>query len=196
MTDYELFLKENKGYIKKQAKLTEKSDLINNALYEKYDVKRGLRDINGNGVVCGLTEISEINAFRRNEKGEKVPCDGEMYYRGIEINSLIDGFQRENRFGFEEVCYLLLFGKQPTIDELAKFNEVLNGLRSLPKNFVRDVIMKAPSTDMMNMLARSVLTIYSYDENPDDISLSNILRQVIGLLAQFPPMAVYGYNAF
>ncbi|MEG1519490.1 MAG: citrate/2-methylcitrate synthase [Clostridia bacterium] len=196
MTDYELFLKENKGYIKKQAKLTEKSDLINNALYEKYDVKRGLRDINGNGVVCGLTEISEINAFRRNEKGEKVPCDGEMYYRGIEINSLIDGFQRENRFGFEEVCYLLLFGKQPTIDELAKFNEVLNGLRSLPKNFVRDVIMKAPSTDMMNMLARSVLTIYSYDENPDDITLPNILRQVIGLLAQFPPMAVYGYNAF
>lgn len=196
MTDYELFTKENKAYIKKQAKLTEKSDLIDNALFEKYDVKRGLRDINGNGVVCGLTEISEINAFKLNGKGEKVPCDGEMYYRGIEINELINGFLTENRFGFEEVCYLLLFGKQPNEAELEKFNAVLTGLCSLPKNFVRDVIMKAPSTDMMNMLARSVLTMYSYDENPDDISLSNILWQVMGLIAQFPQMAVYGYNSY
>ena len=196
MTEYKSFLKKSQGYIEKQAKLTEKSDFIDNKLFIKHNVNRGLRDINGNGVVCGLTEISEINAFKKDSEGNKTPCDGELFYRGINVETLIAGYQAENRFGFEEVCYLLIFGKLPSPKELDKFNEILIGFRTLPKNFFRDVSMKATSTDMMNMLSRCVLTMYSYDDNPDDISLTNILRQVLGMVSQFPTMAVYGYNAF
>ncbi len=196
MTGYEKFLKENNSYIKRLAKLTEKSDFINNELFIKYNVNRGLRDLNGNGVVCGLTEISEVNAFKKGVNGEKIPCEGELFYRGINVQDLINGFLKEDRFGFEDVCYLLLFGKLPNKNEFKNFNDVLVGMRAMPKNFVRDVIMKAPSTDMMNMLSRSVLTMYSYDTNPDDISLQNILRQVMELIAEIPLMAVYGYNAF
>ncbi|MFI3129455.1 MAG: citrate/2-methylcitrate synthase [Bacillota bacterium] len=195
MNIYDAFVKENEGYINDMSQLTEKSDFIDAALYEKYNVFRGLRDTQGNGVVCGLTEISEINAFKKVD-GVKTPIPGELFYRGINVRTLIDGFVSENRFGFEEVIYLLLFGTQPTTSEFEKFKEVLIGLRGLPKNFVRDIIMKAPPSDMMNMLQRSVLAKYSYDINPDDLSLSNILRQVLTLLAQMPTMAVHGYNAY
>ncbi len=195
MNDYEQFLKENMGYIDDMSKLTEKSDFIDQELYLKHNVFRGLRDTAGNGVVCGLTEISEINAFKK-VNGEKIPAPGELFYRGINVKSLIKGFTEEKRFGFEEVCYLLLFGEQPTKDQLQEFNRVIAGFRALPKNFVRDIIMKAPSGDMMNMLSRSVLAKFSYDDQPDDNSLTNILRQVLSLLAQMPSMAVYGYNAY
>ncbi len=195
MNAYDRFVQNHQCYIDKMSHLTEKSDFIDNELFLKHNVFRGLRDTDGNGVVCGLTEISEVNAFKR-ENGEKIPIPGELFYRGINVRNLINGFIAENRFGFEEICYLLLFGSQPSHDELEHFKHVLFGFRDLPKNFVRDIIMKAPSNDMMNMLQRSVLAKFSYDTNPDDIELSNILRQVLSLLAQMPSMAVYGYNAY
>ena len=133
---------------------------IDPSLYGKYDVKRGLRDINGNGVLAGLTEISDIIAFK-NVDGVKTPCDGELYYRGVNIVDLVRGFLSEGRLGFEETAYLLLFGKLPTEAQLGQFNEILKAQQSLPKNFVRDVVMKAPSRDMMNTLSRSVLTLYA-----------------------------------
>lgn len=168
---------------------------INTELYQKYDVKRGLRDVNGKGVLAGLTQISTITSFK-NVNGVEVPCDGELYYRGINVNDLTDGFIRENRFGFEETVYLLLFGVLPTESELTDFREILNAQCSLPKNFVRDVVMKAPSKDMMNTLSRSVLTLYAYDSKAEDISLANVLRQCITLIAVFPMLAVYGYQAY
>lgn len=178
--------------------LTQK--LVNNTqispdLYSKYEVKRGLRDINGNGVRAGLTRISTISASKV-VNGENVPCDGELYYRGINIKDLTTGFISEERFGFAETTYLLLFGKLPTGEELRQFEKALAESRSLPKNFVRDVIMKAPSRDMMNTLARSVLTLYSYDPHADDISLPNVLRQCLNLIAVFPLLSVYGYQAY
>lgn len=164
------------------------------SLYGKYDVKRGLRDLNGKGVLAGLTQISNIVAYKE-ENGESVPCEGELYYRGINVQDLTKGFLRENRYGFEEVTYLLLFGVLPTEEQLKEFNIMLGAQRSLPRNFVRDVIMKAPSRDMMNTLSRSVLTLYSYDKNPEDISFPNVLRQCINLIAVFPMLSVYGYQA-
>lgn len=165
------------------------------ALYGKYDVKRGLRDVNGNGVLAGLTQVSEILSFK-NVDGEKVPCEGELYYRGIDIKKLTDGFLSEQRMGFEESAYLLLFGKLPDTDELNRFKELLSAQRTLPKNFVRDVVMKAPSSDMMNTLSRSVLTLYAYDPAADDVSLPNVLRQCLNLIAVFPMLSVYGYQAY
>lgn len=165
-------------------------------LYEKYDVKRGLRDINGKGVVAGLTEISEINSSRIDENGNSVPCPGELYYRGIDIRDLVDGIVQEKRFGFEETAYLLLFGSLPDKQQLEYFTHMLAEFRRLPESFVRDIIMKAPSTDMMNVIARSVLTLYSYDKNPDDISIPNVLRQSIQLIAQFPMLSTYGYQVY
>ncbi|MBQ9742626.1 MAG: citrate/2-methylcitrate synthase [Ruminococcus sp.] len=164
-------------------------------LYAKYDVKRGLRDLNGKGVLTGLTEVSEI---RQNKivNGETVPTDGKLYYRGININDLISGFAGDGRFGFEETIYLLLFGELPTEEELSQFQKLLASYRTLPKNFVRDVVMKAPSGDMMNTLARSVLTLYCYDSNADDISYTNVLRQCLQLISVFPLLSVYGYNAY
>jgi citrate synthase len=179
-------------------RLTEKcieTTSISPDLYAKYDVKRGLRDINGNGVRAGLTKISTISASTVVD-GKKVPSEGELYYRGINIKDLTAGFLGENRFGFDETAYLLLFGNLPDKDELARFTKVMADARSLPKNFVRDVIMKAPSKDMMNTLARSVLTLYSYDPHADDISLSNVLRQCLNLIAVFPLFSVYGYQAY
>ena len=177
------------------AKIASKSDIINPKLYEKYDVKRGLRDINGNGVVCGLTEISEIIAFGKDKDGNKIPVDGELYYRGINVRDLVAGAQGR-RFAFEEATHLLLFGHLPTRSQLERFCEILADFRSLPPSFVRDIIMKAPSRDMMNMLARCVLSLYSYDPRPDDVSKKNVLRQSLQLIAQFPLLTVYSQKAY
>ena len=168
---------------------------INADLYKELDIKRGLRDISGAGVRAGLTKISTINSFKMVD-GVKTPCEGELYYRGIDIHALTDGFIGEKRFGFEEMTYLLLYGKLPTQVELSAFIKELANQRALPRNFVRDVIMKAPSKDMMNTLARSVLTLYSYDSLADDISLSNVMRQCLNLIAVFPMLSVYGYHAY
>lgn len=164
-------------------------------LYAKYDVKKGLRDLNGQGVRAGLTNISNIVSWEMVD-GKKVPCPGRLYYRGININDLVNGFTSENRFGFDETAYLLLFGQLPDKKQLAEFSEMLANQRELPKNFVRDVIMKASSKDMMNTLARSELTLYYYDDNADDISLPNVLRQCTNLISIFPMLAVYSYQAY
>jgi len=164
------------------------------SLYDKYEVKRGLRDLNGKGVLAGLTQISNIIAYKE-EGGKSIPCDGQLYYRGYNIQDLTQGFLKDKRFGFEEMTYLLIFGKLPTSDQLEKFIKLLDLHRNLPTEFVRDVIMKAPSKDMMNSLSRSVLTLYSFDKEPDDVSLSNVLRQCLKLIAVFPMLSVYGYQA-
>lgn len=169
-------------------------DKIDPTLYTKYEVKRGLRDLNGKGVVAGLTEISEVCSSCVVD-GQTVPCDGKLYYRGVDVEDIVRGFIHDDRFGFEEVIYLLLFGSLPNSDELTSFNKVLGSYRSLPTSFVRDVILKSPSPDMMNALARSVLMLYSYDENADDISIPNVLRQCLQLIALFPQLSVYGYQA-
>ena len=164
-------------------------------LYIEHKVNRGLRDLNGKGVLTGLTEISEILS-KKNVDGEEVPCPGQLYYRGYGIEKIVDGFIGNNRFGFEEVVYLLLFGKLPKADELEEFKGVLSSYRTLPGSFVRDIIMKAPSSDMMNSLARSVLTLYSYDENADSTDIPNVLRQCLQLIARFPSLSVYGYHSY
>ena len=181
--------------IKELSKLCQANTSIDHSLYDKYAVNRGLRDINGNGVLTGLTEVSEINSFRMIN-GKKEPIDGELFYRGYNINDIVDGFLSENRFGFEEVTYLLIFGKMPTAKELADFNAMLAEYRTLPTNFVRDVILKAPSNDMMNSLARSVLTLHSYDNMANDTSIDNVVRQCIQMIAIFPMLAIYSYQAY
>lgn len=168
---------------------------IDKELYPKYDVKRGLRDINGKGVRAGLTEISEICSSKTVD-GQTVPCDGKLYYRGIDVEDIVKGFIHDDRFGFEEIVYLLLFGKLPTNEQFAQINRLLAYYRNLPHYFTRDVILKAPSSDMMNALARSVLTLYSYDPNADDTSLPNVLRQCLQLIALFPVLSVYSYQAY
>ena len=180
--------------IREEAALCLQNGKIDPELYGKYQVNRGLRDINGKGVLTGLTEISDIVASVEKD-GKSVPCEGELYYRGIDIRQLVDGFMSEDRFGFEEITYLLLFGKLPTREQLQAFTRQLSDYRTLPTNFVRDVIQKAPSPDMMNTLARSVLTLFSYDDNPFDLSVENVLRQCIQMIALFPMLAVYGYQA-
>ena len=172
------------------------STAINPEYYKDYDVKRGLRDVNGKGVVAGLTEISEILSSEMNENGEEIPCKGKLSYRGIRIEKIVEGFIKEDRFGFEEVAYLLLFGHLPKKDELEEFNGLLAEKKSLPQNFVRDIIMKKPSIDLMNILSRSVLSLYSYDDNPDDIEIKNVLRQSLELISQFPLLSVYGYQTY
>ena len=165
------------------------------SLYGKYDVKRGLRDINGKGVLAGLTQVSNVKATKIVD-GKEVPCAGSLSYRGYDIKDLTKGFIEDDRYGFEEVTYLLLFGSLPDKKQLADFTELLADQRSLPTNFVRDVVMKAPSKDIMNALSRSVLTLYSYDTNPDDTSLPNVLRQCLNLISVFPLLSVYGYQAY
>lgn len=164
-------------------------------LYEKYDVKRGLRDKNGNGVVAGLTKVSKIEANKVVD-GVKVPCEGKLFYRGYNIYDLIGGVVRENRYGFEEIAYLLLFGELPNADQLTKFKESLAFSRTLPTNFVRDVVMKAPTKDMMISLSKSILTLASYDEKAWDITVPNVLRQCMMLISVMPMLAVYGYHAY
>lgn len=164
-------------------------------LYAKYEVKRGLRDINGKGVLTGLTEISEIRSSVEKD-GKSVPCEGKLFYRGVDIEDIVRGFVKEKRFGFEETVFLLLFGELPDEGKLKSFTALLADYRTLPTSFVRDIIMKAPSRDMMNTLARSVLTLYSYDDNADDVSIPNVLRQCLELIALFPLLSVYGYQAY
>ena len=168
---------------------------IDPALYIEHKVNRGLRDLNGKGVLTGLTEISDVIS-KKIINGEEVPCEGELYYRGYPVEALVDGMISDDRFGFEEIVYLLLFGKLPNNDELRDFNGLLSSYRPLPDNFVRDIIMKAPSTDMMNAMARSVLTMYSYDPQPDNTSIPNVLNQCLQLIARFPQIAVYSYHAY
>ena len=175
-------------------KMTDNS-IIDPSLYSKYNVKRGLRDLDGKGVLTGLTDISTI-IQNKEVDGKLVPCDGELYYRGYNVNDIIKGITDDNRFGFEEVVYLLLFGEMPNPKELHDFKELLVQYRTLPQNFVRDVILKAPSEDMMNSIARSVLTLFCYDTNPNDTSINNVLRQCVQLISVFPLLSVYGYHAY
>ena len=177
------------------AELCNKNNAIDKELYTKYEVKRGLRDLNGKGVLAGLTNISDVCA-KKIVNGEEVPCEGNLYYRGYNIKDLVRGFLEDGHFGFEEVAYLLLFGELPTAKELEMFHETLVERRTLPPTFVRDVIMKAPSRDMMNSLSRSILSLYSYDALADDTSIPNVLRQCLNLISQFPMLMVYGYHAY
>ncbi len=172
-----------------------KTDVIEPELYERYDVKRGLRDKNGKGVLCGLTEISEVTGWETVD-GVRTPVPGVLCYRGYNVKDLIANCENENRFGFEETVYLLLFGKLPTQKELDNFTAMLSDFRVLPRNFVRDVIMKSPCKDMMNMLARCVLNLYSYDPDPDNVMVSNVLRQSLQLIAQFPMIAAYSHRVY
>ncbi|MEG1993924.1 MAG: citrate/2-methylcitrate synthase [Oscillospiraceae bacterium] len=177
------------------ANLSISNSTIRPEYYEKYDVKRGLRDLNGKGVVAGLTEVSTV-VSNKVVDGKTVPCDGQLFYRGINVEDLINGCINEKRFGFEEAAYLLMFGNLPTREKLTEFNDQLAYYRNLPRNFVKDIILKAPSSDMMNTLARSVLTMYAYDDNADDTSIANVVRQCLQLIALFPLFSVYGYQAF
>ena len=170
-------------------------DKIDSALYQEYDVKRGLRDLNGKGVLAGLTNISEITA-KRLVNGEEVPCAGELFYRGYDIKDLTKGFLREDRFGFEEITYLLLFGELPNNAQLEAFQNELGARRMLPQNFVRDVIMKAPCENLMITLAKSLLTLYSYDKDAEDTSIPNVMRQCLNLISEFPMLTVYSYQAY
>ena len=181
--------------IRRLAALTQENSCIDPDDYVRYDVKRGLRDLNGKGVVADLTEISDIVA-KQVVNGESVPCEGKLYYRGINVEDLVQGALKEGRYGFEETAYLLMLGKLPNEQQLREFRGQLSYYRTLPNNFVRDIILKAPSRDIMNSLARSVLNLASYDEDADDISLPNVMRQCLQLLAVFPMLAVYGYQAY
>lgn len=184
------------NYMAEKAVICEENCRIDYKLYDEYGVKKGLRDKNGMGVLAGITNISHIQAYDTNENGEKVPCEGKLLYRGYNVNDLVRGFVEEKRFGFEETTYLLLFGQLPNPQELQEFTEILAQLRTLPTNFTRDVIMKAPSKDIMNTLSRSILTLASYDDNPSDLSMSNVLRQCLMMISVFPMLTVYGYQAY
>ena len=168
---------------------------IDPQLYIDNKVNRGLRDLNGKGVLTGLTEISDIIS-KKVINGEEVPCEGELYYRGYPVEDIVNGVLKDGRFGFEEVVYLLIFGELPTREEFESFKQQLFSYRNLPDNFVRDVIMKAPSSDMMNALARSVLMLYSNDLSADDTSIPNVLKQCLQLIARFPQLSVYSYHAY
>ena len=187
-------MKKNDSYLNDYARLCINADQLDPALFDKYEVQRGLRDKNGNGVVTGLTNISKIEAFQTID-GVKTPCEGKLWYRGYNCIELVNGF-RKKRFGFEEVAYLLLFGDLPNEQQLEDFRNILVANRTLPTNFTRDVIMKAPSSDIMNSLTRSVLTLASYDKACNDTSIENVLRQCLGLISLFPILTVYGYHAY
>ena len=179
----------------KYAQVCVDNNAINPELFDEYGVKRGLRDKNGKGVLSGLTNISLIKSSEEID-GKSVPCDGELYYRGYNIFDLVRGFQSDDRFGFDECAYLLLFGKLPNMEQLMAFKKTLGYSMTLPTNFVRDVIMKAPSHDIMNSLTKSVLTLASYDDTITDMSLDNVLRQSLMLISVFPMLSVYGYHAY
>ena len=177
------------------ADLCKRNTVIDPELYAKYDVKRGLRDISGKGVLTGLTEICEILSYTLVDN-DYVPCEGKLFYRGVDVEEIINGFMKDDRFCFEEVTYLLLFGNLPTKEKLDNFTRLLEQYRELPPSFVRDIIMKAPSKDMMNTLARSVLTLHAYDTKANDIDIANVLRQSLLLTAVFPLLSVYGYQTY
>lgn len=184
-----------KEFTEKYSELCRKNDSVEKELFAEYGVKRGLRDINGKGVLTGITNISRIESTEIVD-GKSVPCEGRLYFRGYKIQDLVQGFMKDQRFGFEEVAYLLLFGELPNKTELKNFQEMMAASRRLPTNFVRDVIMKAPSSDIMNTLTKSVLTLASYDKNVADTSVENVIRQSIQLISIFPMLSVYGYHAF
>lgn len=181
-------------YVKEKEEICRKNDCIDQRLYDEYGVNRGLRDEKGNGVLTGLTNISKIISTRV-EDGKKIPCEGELWYRGYRVEELINRLAPDE-MGFEKIAYLLLMGELPSKEEEKAFREIIGSCRTLPTNFTRDVIMKAPSEDIMNSMTRSILTLASYDQNPKDISISNSLRQCIQLISEFPLLAVYGYNAY
>lgn len=183
-------------YVKKMAELSDKSNNITPDMYPQYNVFRGLRDTEGKGVVTGLTEISFIKSKETLSDGTVVPCEGQLYYRGIDINDVVDGFLNDNRFGFEETIFLLLFSRLPNKQELKEFQDVLVSYRSLPPSFTRDMILKAPGQDLMNIISRCVLALYAYDDNPDDISTQNVLRQSLQLISILPMIAIYSYQSF
>ncbi|MBN1869037.1 MAG: citrate/2-methylcitrate synthase [Candidatus Omnitrophica bacterium] len=174
------------------SRMAAEKSLVDPSLYAKYDVKRGLRDISGKGVLAGLTQIGEVVA----SAPDGTPAPGQLIYRGMDISQIVQGFTADNHFGFEETCYLLLFGDLPDKEELAVFEKQLAEFRLLPKRFVHDAILKMPSKDIMNAMSRSVLALYTLDENPEDISVKNILMQSVRLIAVFPLLAVYAYQAF
>ncbi len=186
---------ENTPKILELAEKCERNNTIDKELYTQYDVKRGLRDLNGKGVLAGLTNISDVCA-KKLVNGEEVPCEGNLYYRGYNIKDIVKGFLEAKHPGFEETAYLLLFGELPTTQQLEEFCGMVAERRTLPPNFVRDVIMKAPSRDMMNNISRSILQLYSYDDKADDTSIPNVLRQCLNLISQFPMLMVYGYHAY
>ena len=179
-------------YIQKMAEISQSGNGIKPEMYALHKVNRGLRDLNGNGVVTGLTEVSHIKAKDVLADGTVIPCEGQLFYRGINVRDLVAGFKADNRLGFEETVYLLLFSKLPDKQELAEFSEY----RSLPTSFVRDMILKAPGKDMMNIISRSVLALYAYDENPDDTSVPNVLRQCLQLISMFPLLSIYSYHSY
>lgn len=184
-----------KAFYMSKAKILSKTDVIPDSLYIEKDVKRGLRNANGTGVIVGLTKVGEVIGYEFDEQGNKITIDGKLYYRGYDVEDIFNSCVKENRFGFEEVTYLLLFGELPSKDELQEFNKMLGAKRELPKGFARDMILTAPSKSIMNKLARSVLAMYSYDENPDDTSVENVLRQSISLIGHFPALIAYGFQA-
>lgn len=181
--------------IRKWSGMAVACNIVDKELYPKFEVKRGLRDISGKGVLAGLTRIGEVHSYIIDE-GETVPVPGRLIYRGYDIQDLVDGFLHDKRHGFEETVYLLLFGELPTKEQLKEFDVQLKAFRKLPDFFVSDMIMKSPSKDIMNVLARTVLTLYSYDEEPDDTSIDNVLVQSLQLISQLPLLAVYGYHAY
>ncbi len=187
---------EKTEYLAEMAERSTRNNGICAEMYNAHKVYRGLRDLDGNGVVAGLTEVSHVKAKTLCADGTMIPCEGELYYRGINVRELVGGFTADCRFGFEETVYLLLFSELPNIRQLERFRQELSDFRSLPTSFVRDMILKAPGRDMMNILSRSVLALYAYDENPDDISIANVLRQCLQLIAVFPMLSVYGYQSF
>jgi citrate synthase len=192
--DEKLDLKIDVQLLAELTRHAEKMNRIPLELYQRYSVKRGLRNEDGSGVLVGLTEVGDVHGYIVDE-GELIPVEGRLLYRGIPIEDLVAGFQKDRRFGFEEISYLLLFGDLPTRQQIEQFRTVLGENRALPEGFTENMILKAPSRDIMNKLARSVLVCYSYDPNPDDTSIRNVLRQSIELIARFPTMAAYGYQA-
>lgn len=182
-------------FVHRMAENIMNKNTIDSDLYVKYNVKRGLRNSNGTGVIVGLTRIGEVQGYKVNENKEKIPMDGKLFYRGYSIEDLVKSCISEERFGFEEITYLLMFGQLPTRKQLGDFNTLLGEKRDLPVGFARDMILTAPSNNIMNKLSRSILALYCYDDNPDDISLENVLRQSIDLIGYFPTLIAYAYQA-
>ena len=183
------------SYSDSMAEVCKKNCNIDSSLYDEYGVKKGLRDKDGTGVLAGLTTISDIQAYKKVD-GKKVPCEGKLTYRGYSVTDIVKDFVADKRYGFEETTYLLLFGNLPDDDQLEEFRSVMAKCQTLPTNFVRDVVMKAPSKDIMNSLSKSILTLASYDDKSEDLSISNVLRQCMMLISTFPMLAVYGYHAY
>lgn len=184
-----------KSYFTKMAHRIEQEDIIDSSLYQKYNVKRGLRNANGTGVLVGLTKIGDVHGYDKGPNGEKIPVRGELRYRGYEIQDLVGHYYKEQRFGFEEITYLLMFGELPTAEQLEEFKRMIGERRELPEGFSRNMIMSRPSSSIMNKVMRSILALYSYDDNPDDISPENVIRQEMDILGYFPAIIAYCYQA-